>query len=146
VELLPILLALIAGTFLPVQAATNAAMRTYVGRPEWAALVNFGVGLLGLVAWVAITRAPLPTAAALARAPWWTWTGGLVGAFYVSAVVLLTPRLGIGTTLALTLAGQMAGALLLDHYGAMGLAVRTLTVPRVIGAGLLVAGVVLMRR
>jgi transporter family-2 protein len=146
VEPILILLALVAGVFLPVQAATNAAMRTYAGRPEWAALVNFGVGLVGLFAWVVVTRAPWPTAAAMARAPWWSWTGGFMGAFYVSAVVLLTPRLGIGTTLALTLAGQMGGALLIDHFGAMGLAVRTITMPRVIGAGLLVAGVVLMRR
>lgn len=141
-----VLLALVVGAGLPVQAGVNAAMARHLARPEWAAFVNFAVGLLALAAWLLLTRAPLPSAASLARAPAWAWTGGVLGASYVSAVVLLAPRLGIGVTLALSTAGQMAAALLLDHAGAMGLAARPVTGARVLGAALLVAGVVLIRR
>lgn len=145
-EIVLVAVALAAGAGLPVQAGVNAAMARHVGRPEWAAFVNFAVGLVALAGWLAATRAAPPAAAALARAPAWAWTGGVLGAFYVSAVVLLTPRLGVTTTLALTLAGQMVGALVIDHYGALGLAMRPLTGSRVLGAALLVVAVVLIRR
>jgi transporter family-2 protein len=142
--MLLVLLALVVGAGLPVQAGVNTAMARHAGRPEWAALVNFGVGLVGLAAWLVATRAPLP--AGIGKAPLWAWTGGLMGAFYVSAVVLLVPRLGVAVTLGLTVAGQMVAALVLDQAGAMGLASRPITGARVLGAALLVAAVVLIRR
>ncbi len=145
-EMVLVFLALAAGAGLPVQAGVNAAMARHAGRPEWAALVNFAVGLVALAAWLAATRASPPPVSALARAPLWAWSGGILGAFYVSAVVVLAPRLGVTATLGLTIAGQMVGALLLDHYGFAGLAMRPVTAQRVIGAALLVVGVVLIRR
>ncbi len=141
-----VLLALVAGAGLPLQAGVNAALREHVGRPEWAALLSFAVGLAGLAAWCAALRLPPPTLGAAARAPWWTWTGGLVGAFYVSALVVLTPRIGVATALALSVAGQMAAALAIDHLGLLGVATRHVSAGRILGAALLVAGVVLIRR
>jgi transporter family-2 protein len=144
VEILLVLLALAIGAGLPVQAGVNAEMARHAGRPEWAALVNFGVGFAGLAAWLAATRAALPVA--IGRAPPWAWAGGLLGAFYVSAVVFLVPRLGLAVTLGLTVAGQMVGALILDHAGALGMAARAVSGPRVLGAALLVVAVILIRR
>ena len=144
--LLLVAVALVSGASLPVQAGVNSALRHYVGRPELAALVSFTVGFLGLLAWVIFTRQPWPSLAQAGRAPWWTWTGGFIGAFYVTAVVLLTPRLGVAATLAISVAGQMATAVALDHYGALGVSIRSFSPGRAIEALLLVAGVVLIRR
>jgi transporter family-2 protein len=141
-----VLLALVAGAGLPVQAGVNASMRVYAGRPELAALVNFLVGLLALGAWILALRLPWPEPGELARAPWWGWTGGLLGAFYVTAVIVLAPRLGVATTIALVVAGQMLAAVALDHYGLLGVPVRPVNAWRGLGAALLVAGVVLLRR
>src|SRR5512134_761478 len=116
-EIVLVALALAAGAGLPVQAGVNAAMARHVGRPEWAAFVNFAVGIVALGAWLFALRLAPPPALAVARAPWWAWTGGLLGAFYVSAIVLLTPRLGVAATLGLAVAGQMVGAFLMDHAG-----------------------------
>jgi transporter family-2 protein len=146
VEILLVVLALAVGAGLPVQAGVNAMMARHAGRPEWAALVNFAVGLVALAAWLLATRAPLPSPSALARAPAWAWSGGIMGAFYVSAVVLLAPRLGVAVTLGLSVAGQMIGALVLDHYGLLGLASRPVGPQRVVGAALLVVAVLLIRR
>jgi transporter family-2 protein len=146
VQILLVVVALVAGVGLPVQAGLNAAVARHAGRPEWATFVNFLVGLVGIGCWILAARVRPPSGAALAAAPLWSWTGGLLGAFYVTAVVLLTPRLGVAVTLALTLAGQMAGALLLDHAGALGLAERPITLPRLAGVVLLFAGVMLIRR
>ncbi len=138
--------ALAAGSALPVQAGVNAAIARYAGRPEWAGFISFAVGVVGLGIWLAAARIAPPSALALSRAPWWAWLGGLLGAFYVTAVVYLTPRLGVAATLGLAVAGQMVGALALDQLSAFGLAYRPLTPSRVAGAALLVAAVVLMRR
>lgn len=124
----------------------NAALARYAGRPEWAAFISFLVGLAGLGAWLFVARVRPPALAAFAGSPAWVWTGGLIGAVYVTATVLLAPRLGLVATLGLSVAGQMTAALLLDRMGAMGLATRPITPGRILGAALLVAGVVLVRR
>jgi transporter family-2 protein len=146
VEIVLVLVALAAGAGLPVQAGVNAAMARHVGRPEWAALVNFAVGIVALGAWLFALRLAPPPALAVLRAPWWAWTGGLLGAFYVSAIVLLTPRLGVAATLALAVAGQMVAALVLDHAGALGLELRPISGTKLLGAALLVVSVALLRR
>ncbi len=145
-EIVLVLVALAAGAGLPVQAGVNAAMARHAGRPEWAAFMNFAVGLVVLGAWLAALRLAPPPALALGRAPWWSWTGGLLGAFYVSAIVLLTPRLGVAATLALSVAGQMVAAVAIDHVGALGLELRPVTPTRLVGGALLVVAVVLIRR
>jgi transporter family-2 protein len=146
VELPLVLLVLVAGAGLPVQASFNAALARHAGRAEWAALVNFAVGTVLLAAWLLLRRAALPATGALARAPAWAWAGGALGAFYVSAITHAAPRLGVVVVLGLSIAGMMLASLALDATGALGLAVRPLTVGRLLGAALLVAGVFLVRR
>jgi bacterial/archaeal transporter family-2 protein len=124
----------------------NAALARHAGRPEWAAFLSFAVGLAALGAWLVASRARPPALSALGLAPGWAWTGGLIGAVYVTVTILLAPRLGLAATLALSVAGQMAAALALDRLGGMGLATRPITSARVLGAALLVAGVALVRR
>ncbi len=138
--------ALVAGSCLSIQAAVNSELGRHAGRPEWAALISFVVGVVGLGAWVGALRLPAPALASLARAPAWAWAGGVLGAIYVSAVVLLTPRLGVAATLGLAVAGQLGAALALDRFGLLGLSQRPLSASRLVGAALLVAGVVLIRR
>ncbi len=145
-QILLVVLALAAGSALPVQAGVNAAIARYAGRAEWAGFISFAVGVVGLALWLAAARLAPPSALALSRAPWWAWLGGLLGAFYVTAVVFLTPRIGVAATLGLAVAGQMIGALVLDQLSAFGLAYRPLTPSRLAGAALLVVAVVLIRR
>jgi transporter family-2 protein len=146
VELSIFLLALVAGAGLPIQAGFNAALAREAGRAEWAALVNFAVGTVALGAWLLASRAALPSASALGRAPAWAWAGGLLGAFYVSAITHAAPRLGVAVTLGLTVTGMMFASVALDATGGLGLAVRPVTGERILGAALLVAGVYLVRR
>src|SRR2546430_14722020 len=86
-----------------VQAWVNAQLRVAVQSPLWAALISFVVGTLGLALLVLATRASIP-------AQWpsrpWVWCGGLLGVLYVCAAILLLPRLGAGTMLALLLARE----------------------------------------
>jgi bacterial/archaeal transporter family-2 protein len=64
----------------------------------------------------------------------------------VLAAVVLAPKLGAGTLVAAVVAGQMITSLLLDHYGLIGFPIHSLSPLRLMGAALVIAGVVLIQR
>ena len=144
--ILLLFLALAAGVLLPVQAGVNAQLRSAVGSPLTAALVSFLVGTAGLVTAAVIFRAPMTLRAAWADSPWWQWVGGLIGALYVIATIVLAPRLGAATLVAAVVAGQMIASLLLDQYGLLGFPTHPINGLRALGAGLVVVGVILVQR
>ncbi len=139
-------MALAAGMALPTQFAINTQLRNVVGGPVLAAGLSFLVGTVVLfVATIAINRA-VPNFGPALSAPWWMWTGGLLGAGFVLASVILTPRLGTATTIGLFLTGQVIASITIDHFGLFRVAVQEATVPRLLGALLIVAGVFLVQR
>jgi transporter family-2 protein len=135
-----------AGVSVVVQQALNANLRTAIGSAAWSGLVSYTVGLACMVLLTLALREPLPSAALAARIPWWAWSGGLFGAIFVALAILLIPQLGAATFIALLVTGQMLTSLVLDHFGWLGLEQRAIDLPRLIGVGLLIAGVVLIRR
>ena len=141
-----LLVCLVAGALMPLQAGVNAQLARWVGHPVTASLVSFAVGTLALLAYTAAARPPLPTLSALGSAPWWVWVGGLLGGVFVTAAAAFAPRLGAATFISITIAGQVLVSILLDHFGVVGFAARPLTVPRLLGALLLIAGVLLVRK
>lgn len=140
------LLALVAGAILPVQAALNARVGQIHQNPFWPSLISFLVGTVALAVYVLVARVPMPSMALLKQTPLAYWTPGLLGAVYVTSVVLITPRLGVTLTFAMIVTGQMLIALLIDQYGLMGVPIKEISPLRVLGALLLVAGVVLVRK
>lgn len=145
-ESLYIALALLTGAGVAVQALINARLRIVLGGPLWAAIGQFVVGLVLLAVLALATRQAAPTLAAVPRAPWWVWTGGAFGATFIVTSIVLTPKMGTAVTLASITVGQMLTALVLDHYGWLGGPVIRLSPLRLLGAGLLLAGILLMRR
>ena len=77
--------------------------------------------------------------------PWYYFLGGLVGALIVATAALSGPRIGIGTTSAAMIAGQMVGAMLFDHLGLLDQAKDPVDALKVTGALLIVGGVALVR-
>jgi len=144
-SLLFILMALLAGISIPTQAGINAQLNLLARSPVLAATVSFAVGTLVLVLYALVTRIPLPNAAELSHHPWWVWTGGALGAFFVASTVVLAPRLGATTMVVLILAGQMLASLLLDHYGWLGYPQHAISFGRIAGVGLVCVGVMLVR-
>jgi transporter family-2 protein len=139
-----LVLAVVVGAGLAVQVMVNAQLRLATASTVWAALLQFVVGLVGLLAAAALFREPVP--AALPRSPWWIWTGGLLGATYILLSIVLVSRLGAALLLASVVVGQLAASLVIDHYGWLGAPVHRASPARLIGAALLVAGVALIRR
>lgn len=141
-----ILLGLLAGVCIPTQAGINAQLSHLVRSPTMAAGISFAVGTVCLSLYVLVSRIPLPTTAALVGAPWWLWSGGALGAFFVASTIFLVPKLGATTMLALVLAGQMVTSLLLDHFGAFAFPVHPVSLPRIFGVLMIAAGVILIQK
>lgn len=140
------MMALTAGAFLPVQAALNARMGKAVDNPIIAAFISFAVGTLTLSIYLLITRPSFSLPAAVKNAPSLAWIAGLLGTFYVAASILLLPRLGVALMFSLVVFGQMLITLVIDHYGLLGVAVKTINFYRVAGVALIIAGVMLIRK
>jgi len=140
-----VLLALVAGACLPTQAGINAQLNLWTRSPVLAAAISFAVGTAALGFYALITRVPAPAATSLCRQPWWIWTGGFLGAFFVASTVILAPEMGAASMVALIIAGQMITSLILDHFGLLGYDMQPITLWRVLGIGLIVCGVLLIR-
>ena len=144
--LVPASLAIAAGVSLVIQQVLNSDLRTGLGSAAWAGTVSYLGGLLCMALFVAVTRETIPSAALVARVPWWTWIGGVFGAVYIVVAIWTVPQLGAATFIALLVAGQMLASVAFDHFGVLGLAQRAIDLPRIVGVALLVAGVILIRR
>lgn len=143
-----VVLAGVAGFALPFQAAANATLGKHTPTLFHAALVNFLVGgaVLAAISLVAPPNKPLWSWDMLWQTPWWGWTAGFIGAGYISMTVKCAPVLGAVLMLGVAVFGQMAGSITLDHLGLMGLERRPVSVERLAGVALLIAGVGLILR
>ena len=145
-KLILLFVALIAGMMAPLQAGLNGKMGRAIGDPFYAALISFAVGTMGLFCYALITRLEFASIRHASNIHWTVWSAGLLGAFYVSAILILTPKLGATLTFGLIVAGQLVMALFLDHFGLLGVPVQVLSWQRFLGIILITAGVILIRK
>jgi bacterial/archaeal transporter family-2 protein len=138
--------ALVAGMAAPTQFAINSQLRQVVGGPVLAAAISFLIGTVVLVVAALVVSRSVPDLGPITSAPWWMYLGGFLGAFFVVASVVLTPRLGAATTIGLFLAGQVVASIGIDHFGWFGVPVQQATIPRILGALLIIIGVAIVQR
>jgi transporter family-2 protein len=143
-SLLPLALIVLAGICIAVQAPINSALARQVESPVPAAAISFGVGFALLVALSLALGQGRGYLRALGAEPW-MWAGGLLGAFYVWAMVWSLPRLGALTALCALALGQIVAAALLDRMGAFGLPVREISPYRILAALMVGGGLILSR-
>lgn len=143
-RMLPFLLVFLAGIGLAIQPPTNASLAKASGSVTLAALISFAVGTVALLsAWALLDRGNL---GGLRTAPWWGWLGGLYGAFFVAAFAFAAPRIGLATALTVAIASQVITAIILDHFGLLGLHTLPISWTKAAGAALLLGGVWLVRQ
>jgi transporter family-2 protein len=140
-------IAVAMGCLLAVQPAVNGRLRLRAGHAAHAALISTSISTISLLLYsFAVVRKPWPESAQFTSAPWWIWTGGLMGAVYVTTSLVLVTRLGGAVFFATIVVGQMLATLVMDHFGLLGLPRHEVNPLRIAGAAFLVAGVVLIRR
>ena len=131
---------------MPTQATVNSRLATTVESPILAAFVSFVVGTIALLVYILLTGIPLNNLAASKNAPPIVWIGGLLGAFFVSAMATIVPRLGVAFAFSAAIAGQMVITLLMDHFGWLGVPEKPINLWRVLGAAFITVGVILIRK
>jgi bacterial/archaeal transporter family-2 protein len=139
-------LALATGVSMSTQAAVNTKLATYVESPLLAAFISFATGALVLFICLLLSGTPLGDLVKATNAPLFAWIGGALGVFFVMVMILAVPRIGVALSFSLAVAGQMLTALVIDHFGLYGVAERSISWPRLLGALLVMAGVIIIRR
>jgi bacterial/archaeal transporter family-2 protein len=135
-------LAIAAGVAAAMQPATNAGLSKSIGLGP-ALLVNTVIVLIGTLGlWVATGA---KTTFFPAGASWMLYLGGLFGFVIIASLAFVFPMIGAAYAIALVVGGQCVAALLVDHFGFMGMPRSPLTIQRVIGAALVAAGIVVMK-
>jgi bacterial/archaeal transporter family-2 protein len=133
----------VAGALVALQPSVNARLAQKIGLVE-SSTVSFLVGTIFLfLLAVFFGRGSFR---GLIQASWWELTGGLMGAFFVFTVILVVPRLGTGSVMAVAIAGQLLTALLLDHFQLFGFRSIPLNGVRISGAVLMLLGTWLIIR
>jgi bacterial/archaeal transporter family-2 protein len=142
---LAVVLTAAAGTLVALQAPVNSRLGKDLGTLQ-AASVSFAVGLVVLVAVALIFGGGLGDIGSVVHVPARYLIGGVLGAAYVTCVLVTVRSLGAGGVTAATIAGQLAMAVVIDHFGLLGVARQPVTAARVAGIALLAAGVFLVVR
>lgn len=137
--------ALGAGVSVATQQVLNGGLRTALQSPAWAGFVSYLGGLATMIVVLVVLREQVPSWKLVSATPWWAWSGGVLGGVFILLVILLLPSLGAATLLALVVAGQMAAAVTMDHFGVFGLETHHISLSRLIGIALVIAGVVLIK-
>jgi len=133
-----VVMMILCGAALGFQAPINASLGRTVGAFE-AALVSFGVGTIGAI--LAVLLAGRGNLKALGSVPAWQFVGGLLGLLFVTATIVTVRKIGISTLLVAGLTGQLAAALVIDHFGWFGVPQRPIEWTRALGVAFLAVSV-----
>ena len=128
-----------AGGLVAMQAPINARLGRTIGSLP-AASVSFAIGLAALVGITFVSGEGFGRLGEVGGLSWYYLIGGLLGAVYVTTVLIAVRTLGAGGVTAATIAGQLTLSVMLDRLGVLGLEQRGLTPGRLVGVALLAAG------
>jgi transporter family-2 protein len=139
------LLAAGAGACIALQASANSKFRHNLDSSLFAAFFSICGTFITAVSVMLLVRPSAPSADGLRQTQWWNWIGGPLGALIVLAGATLVSHLGAALFIACVVAGQLLCSLALDHFALMGLPEQPITFGRVLGAVLVVTGVVCIK-
>ncbi len=140
-----VVLTAVVGGFIALQAPINSMLGRSVGSFQ-AALVSFAIGTLLLAAIVSLATGGFGQIAEIRGLSWYYLTGGVLGAAYVTTVLVTVRTLGAGGVVAATIAGQLSMSVAIDHFGLLGVAKQPISALKVVGVVLLAAGTFLVVR
>jgi transporter family-2 protein len=140
-------LTLLTGALLPIQAILNTRLGKQTGGSLMGSLLSFIVGLICLLVLNLVTNTSAVVNLKPATVmPWYIWLGGFLGAIFVGYITWVNQQQGVALTFALVVSGQVFCSLVIDHFGLLGSAVRTITLEKIVGAVLIIAGIVLIKK
>lgn len=142
-------LLLIAGMsafVIPFQAIINSRLGKLTENPVLAAVVSFTGGTIALGIILLFWSRGLPKIPSGIQTPWYLYIGGLLGAVYVTSALTIVPKIGTANFIAATICGQLLMSMLIDHWGLMGIDKNPISLTKIAGAALLIAGMLLIQK
>ena len=141
-------LLILTGLGLPAQDALNAQLRSAVKSPMLSATIQFTVGVVVLGAFALFGVLGKGHISGLAETRWWVWAGGgLIGAFAVTAALIGIPRVSAGVVIGAQVFGQLLAAVVIDHFGWLGVPRVPINPWRIAGAvGLFISAILLQKK
>ena len=137
----------VVGAIIPVQAILNAKLGRQIGGALMGSLMSFFTGFICLLILnLIINNNALIAIKVSATGPWYVWLGGLIGAVFVGYITWINQQQGVALTFALVVSGQIFISLLIDNFGLFGSAIRAITLEKIAGAVLIIAGIILIKK
>ena len=140
------ILPLLAGVAMSIQSGINSQLRVVIQHPVLAAFISFAVGTIALALMLLLSRQSFPSLAVYSTISWYKLTGGLLGVFVVTVTILSVQEIGASNMFVLIVAGQLITAMLMDHFGLLGMKTDPVSFQKTIGILLLIAGAYLVNR
>ena len=140
------LLPVFAGIAITIQSGVNSQLRTAIQHPLMAAFISFVVGTIALAVLLLFSKDAIPGLSQYASVNWYKYTGGLLGAFVVTVTLISVSQIGAGNMFVLIVAGQLITAVLMDHFGVLGLKENPVSLQKFFGICLLVGGAWLVNK
>jgi bacterial/archaeal transporter family-2 protein len=136
------LLIIFLGIILAVHLAMNGRVGSALENPRVANAVFWCIGaltavLIGLTGWQSGVLSGLKDVHPLLL------TAGALGACLVFAIAWLLPQVGARGMFITLIAGQVLGGMILSHFGWLGSPVQRISIPNILGAIVMIAGVIL---
>ena len=142
---LAVVLTAAVGGLIALQAPINSVLGKAIGTWQ-AASVSFAIGTVLLILIVLLAAGGFSDFEQARGLPWYYLTGGVLGAAYVTSVLVTVRPLGASGVVAATIAGQLAMAVVVDRLGILGVKEQPITLARIVGVALLAVGTYLVVR
>lgn len=140
-----VVVAAVVGGVVVLQGPLNSQLGRTVGGLQ-ASVVALAISVLAITILAVVTNG-LGGLRRIDEVPWHVAIGGgLAGALYVGSIVWTVRALGVGGLTAVTIAGQLGVAIVIDHFGWLGIERSPVTVAKVAGVALLALGTWLVIR
>jgi bacterial/archaeal transporter family-2 protein len=141
-----ILIAIVVGALMPIQAGINAELTRFIEHPYLGALISFFIGTSALLILSTLHGLPIHDLKRLTHAPAHYFLGGILGALFVGSSIYLIPRLGATIMVGSIVTGQFLMSLFMDHYGVLGVPAVPLNWERLVGMSLLIIGLTMLMK
>jgi transporter family-2 protein len=136
--LLIILIGLAGGVAVGLQSPLASLISQRLGLLESVFIVHIGGAIVALIPLLILGGGKL---AQWRSVPWYALGAGIFGLIVIGAISYMIPRVGVAAAITTIVAGQLLVGTLLDHYGLLGAAGRTLDLTRLLGMGVVLLGV-----
>ncbi|MBP3453299.1 MAG: DMT family transporter [Clostridia bacterium] len=140
--MLGFLYALIAGAAMSFQGVMNTRLGDKVGVLETNAFVQLVGFVLALGIAIIFGKGDIRQ---LGQAPWYSWMGGVLAPVITVTVMLAIAGLSPTVAISTILLSQLTVAALIDAFGWLGSQQMPFTWQKLLGVGLMVGGVLLMK-